>query len=931
MNKENLHISEKHFKYIFAAMKRYGGWYFVSEKEAETISSYLKKLLSDSFHKISVSAFLKSDLDMGRLKGDQNPVLIMLHSKNLLKQKEFQDFVNRLILPLYYMRIPVFFIVKNKNIFEKQMAQEMENISEKNKFHIHFHDILYYAALDQFKGLREIREIRFFFAQNNYKIKLRWMPETIRWHGNTYSKIRVEKDGQIFYQDPDKLTIIPEWILPDNSNQINYFKFEKTASDNDLDTWNTMISENLDTHQLKAVKKVWGPLLVAAPAGSGKTRTLIHKIAYLVKVRGIPSNRILALAFNRKAMEEMKQRLKMMGIHDVSVFTLHAFGYRLLKKYYPDWKFSSDNHDQYLKKILKEALSIHIHISGVLDEDVLQALEEAHKQVKSNLEDPEKIRFKVEDHRFSFGSVFRSLLQIQERRKVFFYEDMIYMAVKLILTRPRLLHTLQNRFPFILVDEYQDLNPAQIGMVRLLSSPGNNVMAVGDDDQLIYDWRGADPEYFLHFHEYFGSSERAVLQKNYRSPVNLVHIASNLIRHNEFRIPKKIQAERVEIMGRIRLYPADDLNHELYMVGRLIQEFHSKNIPFRDIRILTRYHSLALVMAIYLMKEKIPFILLDEEAIYKLPEVRDFRAYLKTILFPEESEPSEIRRILYRPTRYLNWKKIAGIQNIDDLFNLDLGSVPYWRVKRWEDFLMLLRSLMHLVRQKVNPSRIVESIYYDLDVVKLYEQDTRMQNPEEFTGKAFWESMIEMARQYDNIFEYYQNIDNVFGQVSHSEGIRISTIHKTKGNEFDHVILFHMNDPEKDSGQLSKVEMESERRVNYVGITRAKENLAITFLKEHPHSHVRQLFQDDVQKFKERKKLFKKISSLKQELISELKKMNVSPNLIQRMQSVSSVEGFEYLYPELLKNVHQNKKLKMLPIGLRLWELFLFASNPFYS
>ncbi len=299
------------------------------------------------------------------------------------------------------------------------------------------------------------------------------------------------------------------------------------------------LDEDLDASQMAAVDSIAGPIRVLAPAGSGKTKTLINRILNLLN-QGIPAEKILALAFNKKARDEMQERLERKGIHGIEIRTFHSLGYEIVRGSL-GWSFSGSAHKQVSRELMRAAIRQHTELPPLRNKDPLDAFLDGLRKAKMDLPALPTLTVEYGERVYPFEPIFYSYLKAQLDRNFLDFDDMIYLALRVLLENSTLRHAYQSRFEFVLVDEFQDLNQAQLLLLQVLSLPENNVFAVGDDDQMIYGFRGAEVKHIIEFDKRFPVSSSHVLNTNYRSSRMIVRHTGWLIDHNTDRVSKNIQ------------------------------------------------------------------------------------------------------------------------------------------------------------------------------------------------------------------------------------------------------------------------------------------------------------------------------------------------------------------------------------------------------
>ncbi len=359
------------------------------------------------------------------------------------------------------------------------------------------------------------------------------------------------------------------------------------------------LDSDLDPSQQEAVATVTGPIRVLAPAGSGKTKTLVNRILHLLN-QGIAPERILALAFNKKARDEMQDRLERRGVRGVEIRTFHSFGYEVVRDG-AGWTFGGASQKKTARALMKDALQEHTKLPALRNQDPLDAFLAGLRRAKMELPALSTVMVEYGDKIYPLEPIFQSYVQKQLSNNFVDFDDMIYMAVRLLLEKKTLRREYQSRFEFVLVDEFQDLNEAQLLLLQIIGLPENNIFAVGDDDQMIYGFRGADVKHIVEFEKRFPVASTYVLNTNYRSSQMIVRHAGWLIRHNRDRVPKDIQPRRDAQPGRFEVAGRTSLLEQAKYVATWLAE-HKKhnNLNWRDYAVLYRYHAFQFPMAVML-------------------------------------------------------------------------------------------------------------------------------------------------------------------------------------------------------------------------------------------------------------------------------------------------------------------------------------------
>ena len=591
---------------------------------------------------------------------------------------------------------------------------------------------------------------------------------------------------------------------------------------------------NLDTlnkEQLKAVTTTEGPLLVLAGAGSGKTRVLTTRIAYLIEEMGINPYNILAITFTNKAAKEMKNRIYgMLGsrANNIQISTFHSFGLLIIRENYEVLGYKenftildSDDTLTLIKKIMKD-LNIDIkeynpkairnHISGA----------------KNSLLEPHKYAtYASTDFEEKVVSVYRIY---QERLKVnnsLDFDDLLMQPILLFQNYPQILKKYQERFMYILVDEYQDTNEAQYKIIKMLSAKHKNICVVGDESQSIYSFRGSNYRNILNFEKDYKDSNVVLLEENYRSTKTILNAANDVIKNNKERKDKNLWTENEE-GNKIRYHRATDEKEEALYVEEQIKELLNKGVKEKDIAILYRTNAQSRNMEEALLRENIPYKVVGSFYFYNRKEIKDLIAYLKLIY--NTNDDINLLRIINVPKRGIGLKTIENLQNKANMLGVSLfeaiDSGKELEFKRLIEKLIAIKentTLTDLVDQVLDLS----GIRSELKSEKTIEADIRLENLEEF--KSITKNFEEQTG-YVSLEEFLMEISLVSDIEEHKNNpdvITLMTVHSAKGLEFDYVFLIGLEEgifPHNNS-MFELSGLEEERRLFYVAITRAKKGL----------------------------------------------------------------------------------------------------------
>lgn len=586
---------------------------------------------------------------------------------------------------------------------------------------------------------------------------------------------------------------------------------------------------NLNETQLEAVTTTEGPLLVLAGAGSGKTRVLTTRISYLIK-QGINPGNILAITFTNKAAKEMKDRVvNMLGniAYKIQISTFHSFGLLLIKENYEELGYKgnftildSDDTLTLIKKILKDLnldakiynpKNIRNQISGAKNE--LLAPDEYAKFAISEFE---KVVVKVyeayETKLFTNNSLD--------------FDDLLMLPIRLFKNNPEILKKYQERFKYILIDEYQDTNKAQYVLTKMISAKYKNICVVGDPDQSIYAFRGSNYQNILNFEKDYKNTKVIMLDKNYRSTKNILGAANDVIKNNKQRKEKNLWTDNSE-GAKITYHRAENEKDEAYYVKCQIEKL-IKEYPLSEIAVLYRTNAQSRNMEEALLRDNIPYKVVGSFYFYKRKEIKDLIAYLNLIY--NEYDDINLLRVINVPKRGIGLKTIENL----GMKAATLGKSIYEIIDSGKE-LQFKKLIEELKSQKDNLS-LTELVDLVLDKTgmkkelqdeKTIEADIRLENLEEFKSitKTFEEKngiisledfLMEISLVSD--IEEHKNNNNV---------VTLMTVHSAKGLEFDNVFIIGLEEgifPHMNS-MFDSNELEEERRLCYVAITRARKNL----------------------------------------------------------------------------------------------------------
>ena len=605
----------------------------------------------------------------------------------------------------------------------------------------------------------------------------------------------------------------------------------------------------LNGKQREAVIETEGPCLVIAGAGSGKTKVLTHKIAYLIAEKNVAPWSILAITFTNKAANEMKERVeKLVGdtAKDIWMGTFHSICVRILRKYIDRIGFDSsflifDTSDQ--RTLIKECLkSLNIDDKMFTDRGVLAEISNA----KNEMLTPSQYLAKYDNdfRKAKIGEIY-SLYQrkLKENNSIDF-DDIINFTIKILTENEDALEYYTEKFKYVLVDEYQDTNKAQFTLVSILASKYGNITVVGDNDQGIYSFRGADISNILNFEKDFAGTKIIKLEQNYRCTGNILKAANVVIKNNENKYDKKLWTENEE--GSLpKIYQgSDEYDEARYIVEQINHLKTEEYFNYQDYAILYRMNSQSRVIETILAREDIPYKVIGGLKFYERKEIKDAISYLR--LIANQSDNISLKRIINEPKRGIGKTSLDKIQEISEnsgtsmyeiIKNADKYELPRVYANSRE-FIELIEELKNK-KDELSISELLEEVLKKSGYVKALElestaeAETRIENLEEFMTAAieFEEEVVE--NQLTEFLEGITLSSDIDDMEETDEAVKLMTLHSAKGLEFPVVFLVGMEEgifPGYRSIGEPK-ELEEERRLFYVGITRAKQYLYLTCAK----------------------------------------------------------------------------------------------------
>ena len=610
------------------------------------------------------------------------------------------------------------------------------------------------------------------------------------------------------------------------------------------------ILKNLNDKQYEAVVNTEGPCLVIAGAGSGKTKVLTHKIAYLIGEKNALPWNILAITFTNKAANEMKERItNLVGdvAQDIWMGTFHSICVRILRKFIDRLGFDSsfiifDTSDQ--RTLVKTCIkNIGLDDKMFTDRSVLSEISNA----KNEMLEPEQytVRANGDFRKEKIALVYEMYQKRLRENNAIDFDDIINYTIKILMENPDILEYYSNKFQYVLVDEYQDTNKAQFTLVTMLASKNGNITVVGDNDQGIYSFRGADISNILNFERDFPGTKIIKLEQNYRCTGNILKAANSVIKNNEVKYKKQLWTEN-EVGNLPKVYSADNEYDEGTYIAQQIEHLRREEYyKYSDFAILYRMNTQSRAIEEILRRESIPYKIIGGLKFYERKEIKDIISYLRLIQNPFDN--LSLKRIINEPKRGIGKTSLDKIEQMSD----EIGISMYEIIKDSDQY--GLNRVFLNSREFVN---CIEELRVKKDDLKLSELIKETLKKTGYTKALENENTIEAENRIENLDEFLtvaiefeeesaenhlsdflegitlsSDIDNM---EETEETVTLMTLHSAKGLEFPVVFLVGMEEgifPGYKSISEPQ-ELEEERRLCYVGITRAKENLYLTCSKQ---------------------------------------------------------------------------------------------------
>ena len=604
--------------------------------------------------------------------------------------------------------------------------------------------------------------------------------------------------------------------------------------------------EGLNDKQYEAVVNTDGPCLVIAGAGSGKTKVLTHKIAYLLEEKDVKPWNILAITFTNKAANEMKERVENLvgeAAKDMWIGTFHSICVKILRRFIDRIGFEHsfvifDTSDQ--RTLIKECLK-DLQIDDKMFTDRIVQFEISN--AKNDMKEPEEYEAisKGDYRKEKIASVYRLYQKRLKENNAIDFDDIINYTIKIFKENEDVLDYYTNKFNYILVDEYQDTNKSQFTLIRLLADAHGNITVVGDNDQGIYSFRGADISNILNFEKDFKGTKIIKLEQNYRCTQNILNAANSVIKNNEVKYKKKLWTENEE--GSLPTFHVSDDEYDegRYIVEEINHLRREEYYKYSDFAVLYRMNSQSRAIEEILRREDIPYKIVGGLKFYERKEIKDIIAYLR--LINNTSDNLALKRIINEPKRGIGKTSLDKIQAISEqtgipMYNIIKEADQYGLARVYANAQSFVAAIEDLISKK-DEYTITELIKHTLketgytkalEEENSIEAENRIENLEEFLTVAVQFEEEEAENDLSSFLEGITLSSDLDGMDEEEESVTLMTLHSAKGLEFPVVFLVGMEEGifpgYKSIGEPK--ELEEERRLCYVGITRAKNNLFLT-------------------------------------------------------------------------------------------------------
>ena len=605
------------------------------------------------------------------------------------------------------------------------------------------------------------------------------------------------------------------------------------------------ILDNLNEKQQEAARKIDGQTLILAGAGSGKTRTITFKIAHMIKEKGISPKNILALTFTNKAAREMKERVEaLIGSNsDILISTFHSFSVKLLRMYSERIGYGTnfniyDTSDQktLIKKILKDNNLENTFKPGVVINQIsrLKELGLNYTTMGNQVDLRVPINQKLK-------TVFQEYQENLEKNNSMDFSDLLVNA-KALLDDPYVLERIQNKYVYILIDEYQDTNEIQYQMVKKIANKYKNICVVGDEDQSIYSFRGANIQNILNFENDYPNASVIKLEQNYRSTQNILNAANSVIKNNNSSKGKKLWSAN-NLGEKVKVFKASNNKEEAEFIAEKILDLKASGKDFSKFCILYRTNAQSRAIEEAFMKNKIPFKLFGGLQFFERREIKDLISYL--LLINNIKDDLSFERVINTPKRAIGPKTIDSLAQIAKKNNTSLfeaidiieDQITGSAKNKFISFKNMINELKENITNITTSDllkELIEKISYFDYLTTLENSDERRENINELINSI---TFSEQEIGFLSLQDYLENIslNSAIDNLNEDEDyVKLMTIHSSKGLEFNTVFLTGLEEGlfPRDDLSPDDPELEEERRIFYVALTRAEENLFLTHALE---------------------------------------------------------------------------------------------------
>ena len=596
----------------------------------------------------------------------------------------------------------------------------------------------------------------------------------------------------------------------------------------------------LNKEQYEAAICTNGPVMVSAGAGSGKTRLLTYRIAYLIEHCGVDPRNILAITFTNKAANEMKERIcKIVDEGNmITVCTFHSFCARMLRTYasfIPGYKENftiySDTETSKLFKDIFKQLEIDDESTKCNYKHNLSTI----KNDNMTIEEFAKI-YSYDKDIDIFVKFYHTYQDELKKNNAMDFDDLLINFYKLITTNQDILYSIQNRYTYFSVDEFQDTNKLQYDIVKVISAKSRNILIVGDEDQSIYGWRGANIDNIFQFQRDFPDVQIFKLEQNYRSTKKILERANMIIKNNKSRLDKVLYTENDDGTD-VTYYQAQTESDEADYVVRNILSMHNHGVPYNEMAILMRVNSLSLEFEKRLLAYNVPHIMYNGFKFFERQEIKNVLAYLTAIVNP--SDDVSFSRIINFPKRGIGDTSIEKLTQIalknhtslkEVVLNFESEMLPKALNEKLKDFKQVLVNL----QEKVTEMSMGDFFTYMLEETKIldaFDLDDEKEKERRMNIDSLTKDVLDFEKlnPEKTIVDYLENVTLSSNMDSDDgQGVVIATVHGAKGLEFDTVFVVGCEEKIFPISRDDKDDLEEERRLMYVAITRAKKDLFLT-------------------------------------------------------------------------------------------------------